>query len=241
LAAGLLFLVSAVIYLVIVNQTRRRQLESDQALIYRIISHEIRTPLTSIRLTLDRLRDLYDELPETGKDCLGSLLGSFRDLTQVINRRLTEFNSIPQLALIDAETAVSDIVSKRYRGLVSFAASERPCIIYASQFWFGICLQNLVNNALAYGISPVSIHVQQQGKVTIVAVQDAGTIKRSMLVKAAVPFKKSPDGHGLGIGLTIVKRKMREMGGKLEILTNPTRIQLMFRTHEDGSTPPIDH
>jgi signal transduction histidine kinase len=219
---------------------RQRKIEGDQALIFRIISHEIRTPLTSLGLNIDRFRGLYDELPESARNCLGGLLDAYRELNQVIAKSLNEFKSTGRGRSIAPADLVSRLVDKRYRGLVALDVSAESSRVIVSPFWFTICVQNLINNALAHGKPPVVITVKSEGRNTIIQVADAGTVRWKPRSRFEVQSKPSPSEDSLGIGLAIVRRKAEEMSADLRVFTNPTRVQLVFRTETNGENSPSD-
>jgi C4-dicarboxylate-specific signal transduction histidine kinase len=68
--------------------------------------------------------------------------------------------------------------------------------------------------------------------IVSVEVKDAGNPSLEDLENALTPHHKGKKSKGLGIGLSIVNRKINEVGGTLDIQANPTRFTMKFKLVE---------
>jgi C4-dicarboxylate-specific signal transduction histidine kinase len=125
------------------------------------------------------------------------------------------------------------IVQSKYQELVNFKSELPECIVELSVFWFEIFLTNLIRNALAYGKQPINVYITKESPAEVaVIVEDQGEVNLKFLRSLLNPIIKVKSSKGLGIGLKIVARKMKEIGGQLEVHAQPTRFVLKFKCKE---------
>ncbi len=87
-------------------------------------------------------------------------------------------------------------------------------------------LSNLLDNAHAYGAPPIVIETRQAQNGWILSVSDHGKgIAPDDLIKASRPFVRLDSARGgsgySGLGLAIVERLARRVGGECEIGNRP--------------------
>ena len=95
-------------------------------------------------------------------------------------------------------------------------------------YWFNVCLKNLVENSLNHGVAPCRIFIKKEEECIGIHVQDSGSLnlKLSDLVK---DFYKGNKSEGTGLGLGIVKKINKSMGGDLLLENNPTTFILKIK------------
>jgi len=88
-------------------------------------------------------------------------------------------------------------------------------------------VQNLLNNAIHYANSEISIKVWQENKQTIIQVDDDGKgIAEEKLDEIFMPFATTDSSRnrstgGIGLGLALVKIIMKKHGGNVLASKNP--------------------
>lgn len=234
----ILFVTAGILF----NRIRKQNLEEDRKKhALRVLTHELRTPISSLLLQIDRINanqvnldhdtqerllrvesDIYrlKHLAEKSRDYLQS------DSNEVIRFKWTLLPSVKEyvssiisevrLSARDAEITLSEIED--------FSVSIDP-------YWTGICLSNLLDNAIRYGKSPIQVSVAKTNKNIEFSVRDQGQI----LTKNFQELTKVQqlNSQGMGIGLKIVKKTLKEMGGDLRLTTNPTVFTMILPIKEE--------
>jgi signal transduction histidine kinase len=243
LATGLaiLLLLAASVTLVVFAARRLNRIALLQMNFVASVSHELRTPLTVMISAAENIADRVVEEPSQVQEHSTTIIGQGRLLMDLIDRILlfaagTSGKSLQALRLVH----VSDVL-KQVRGnvarlveAVGIEVEERipeelPSIL-ADPVLLAQCFQNLIVNAIKYrgesnwvGLS-AELH-QDSGRAPEIwiHVQDHGVgIRESDLPHIFEPFYRSPEMlgthvQGTGLGLTVAKRCITEMGGKLMV------------------------
>ncbi len=202
------------------------------------MSHELRTPLNAIvgfgrlltdgaKLTANLRNEYLNYINHAGMHLL-QLINEILDLSAVesgaIAYNLADF---PASQLIGEVIAlVKPIVTEKQQRI---DARNSVFVLRADFFRLKQVLLNLVSNALKYSEpgSAVSIGCEQvdAGFVRI-SVTDQGhgipAEKQSQLFKPFNRLGAAPDLEGTGIGLTIARKLMEHMGGKIGFRNNET-------------------
>ncbi|MFD2178121.1 DUF3404 domain-containing protein [Veronia pacifica] len=201
----------------------KRRLIKERMAVLQILTHELRTPIASLTMTVEGFRRKFDSLPEEFYDefrriCedsmrLKQLAEASKDYLQSGHKPL-ETNEIPSvnewLAFVCDEHDVTLTVKE-----------DSP--VYVNMYWLKTSLDNLITNALKYGVAPVSVCAERlDGKLTI-SVRDHGTLSDKDWKSIRKPFVSE---SGLGLGLTIVDAMVKRMGGKLSFSGPPTTFVL---------------
>jgi signal transduction histidine kinase len=200
----------------------QRQEEERQRFVLQTLTHELRTPVASLLVSIDSLRAGFDALSPGGQEALLRVVDDAQRL-----RRLTEKS---RAYLTRKETlmlepvglpSVGDWVRERLGPSVGVEVQQDGPVT-VDPYWLGLCLDNLVQNALNHGAPPVVVRVCRGERLTL-EVRDGGTLGAS----------RSP---GLGLGLSIVRRAVAAMNGSLGRFEKPTRfiIDVAARRGESG-------
>ncbi|MFM1813474.1 MAG: hypothetical protein RLZ98_169 [Pseudomonadota bacterium] len=202
------------------------------------MSHEIRTPMNGM-LVMAELMSVAG-LPAKQQRNADVILKSGQGLFAIINDILDfskieagklELENIP----VDPVALVDDVIRlfaerAKSRGieLAGFVASNLPLQIAGDQVRLNQILTNLVNNALKFteeGHVVIRLHAEQESDrvVLVCAVEDTGigipAVKLETIFDAFSQADASTTrSHGgTGIGLSICKRLVGQMGGKLDV------------------------
>ena len=197
---------------------QRQQAAREKKFILQLLTHELRTPIASLNMTVEQFRSDYDQLSETGQHAFTRLL---QDSSRL--HRLTEtskgFLSNDRQAMLQSQPGLisewlEDVVDK-YSINYKISADKELSLPW---YWLGLCLDNLLRNALAHGKPPVTLSVVTEPVLRLEVTdqgQSPGIFQRIL--------SQNVETRGMGIGLLLVKRIMKRLGGRLTYQPNPTR------------------
>jgi signal transduction histidine kinase len=100
-------------------------------------------------------------------------------------------------------------------------------------YWLGTCIDNLIRNAIKYGVAPVSVNVVTSSNSLKIEVIDNGQLTAKDWRELRKPFVSKA---GLGLGLTIVESMVGRMGGKMYLVGPPTTFILEIPCETDTAT-----
>jgi two-component system, OmpR family, osmolarity sensor histidine kinase EnvZ len=202
------------------NQMARdlARLDADRALILAGVSHDLRTPLSRLRLGL--------ELSGSDAQLKDGMTVDIEEMDRIINQFLdfarTDGGETPRfasLAAIAAETA--EHYARRGRQVETHLESvpEIPLQAMAMQR----VVLNLIDNALRYGGTDVSVTTRVEIGAAVLEVADRGPgIPAAEAERLKQPFTRleiaRSDKGGAGLGLAIVERVVRAHGGSFDLL-----------------------
>ena len=217
---------------------RLAKIEQERALMLAGISHDLRTPLARLRLETElSVADLSTrELMAADIAQLDAIIDKFLDyarpestplgpvlLSGVISRSIAPWRHQPQMEI---EVQVAE-----------------DLLVLADEVELARVLSNLLENAKRYGQSPqdgitrVTLSAQRQNGEVWLQVQDQGPgVPEDALPNLTQPFFRGDSARtaatGSGLGLTIVARSVKRMGGTLSMDTPASgglRVALKFR------------
>ncbi len=197
------------------------QAEATRALMLAGVSHDIRTPLTKLRLAIAMA------LPRGTNDSLVAATESYLDTIDTILQQFMDYagsgeREVPQRG--DLNALVGQLVAD-FAGLgheFDFEKTALPVFAFRPVAVMRL-LMNLMQNAVVYGRSGLSVRTWQAGGFACVCVCDRGNgIRAEELERLKSPFSRGGNarGHsgGTGLGLAIVDRIARQHGGSLTFL-----------------------
>jgi len=215
--------------------SRLQQLEALRLILLRHASHELKTPLSSIR---EGCALLSEQLvgPLNGQQMeVVSLLNGSADRLSVLTEQLLDYNKLlqqakPEFGWHDSETLLQNCFNDH---ALSLQQREQKIVldcqlprIYTDSMLFRRILDNLINNAQAYGAegSNVWVNLRQHDKFMLLDVANNGTpIPAELRAKLFEPFQRGKAPRfdavqGSGLGLSIVADCARLLGGLAEII-----------------------
>ena len=193
-----------------------------------MVSHEMRTPLTAIMggasllagtpLTVTETREIVDEI-RAGAERLAAIIENMLSLARADARK-------PELGSVAVTSVIDEVIMKHrdrhgHREVRRLIIGETPEVV-ASKDYIVHVLSNLLENAEKYTPreSAIEIVVQPDGDGLAVRVLDRGIgLKPEEVESIFEPFYRSPRvdklSSGVGIGLTVSKRLVEAMGGRI--------------------------
>lgn len=202
------------------------------------MSHELRTPMNAIlgfsqlmemdlgkEDTLQYQKSNLDHIRKAGKHLL-ELINEILDLSGIESGKIKISMETVPISQIIAEKVfplVSEMAEKNNISLIDQISPQSNIFVFGDPLRIAQVLLNLTTNAIKYntnqGSVTLSCHQTQDGKVCI-KVSDTGLgIPEEKLETIFAPFYRlesnSSEVEGVGIGLTITKRLVELMEGKI--------------------------
>jgi signal transduction histidine kinase len=201
------------------------------------VSHELKTPLTSIRMFSEMLKDGRQPDPEKQRKYLGLMTAETERLTRLINNvldfsRMEKGRRAYTRRRFDAGLLAGAVVESERTRLepagfaVAFRDLSGGAFVEADEEAVKQSLLNLLSNAEKYSAGTKSIEVEArcEGGRVVVDVMDRGigvpAAERERIFKEfyRVDQALTAPVRGSGLGLTIARRILRDMGGDLVCL-----------------------
>lgn len=212
--------------------SKRKEMQS-RMLILQILTHELRTPIASLSLTVEGFRREFEHLPE-------SLYDEFRRLCED-SRRLRQLAEASKDYLQSDNKPLASSWVPSVREWLQYKVEEEfqhqiELIIdedfsaKLNVYWLGTCVDNLIRNAVKYGVAPISLEVTAKRNAMTIKVTDQGHLTKKDWRELRKPFVSK---SGLGLGLTIVESMAGRMGGRLTLIGPPTTFILEIPCETD--------
>ncbi len=197
------------------------------------MSHELNTPMSGIigfsELLLSEMdnknhREMAKIIHKSGKR-LNETLNSILDLSKIESQKLElKFSAIDLVTLIqECKYAFSDQVNKK--GLSIHVSIDKDKIfVNTDQGILHKVLCNIIDNSVKYTVDgEINISADEDEKNVNIRVTDTGIgIPAEDLNQIFEPFRQGSEGlnrkyEGMGLGLTITKKFVEILGGRLNI------------------------
>jgi signal transduction histidine kinase len=208
---------------------RVRSLVDERTQMLAAISHDLRTPLTRLRLRTERLSDVNvrDSMLQdiaTINDMLGETLAYLRDGGQQEPVQLIDLPSLLQTICAQFSDFGHDV---SYQGPDRFAFACRAHALNRA-------VTNVVDNAVKHGaVVAVALRIVSATAVEIEVSDDGPGIPAALRDKVFEPFFKGDSARpssgrgGFGLGLSIARDIVRRHGGKIELINDAPRGQVV--------------
>jgi signal transduction histidine kinase len=192
------------------------------------VSHELRTPLNAILGYAELLAE-DEEFPELFRTDLSHIDHAGRALLRLVEDVLDisriesgqlelQLEEVSLVALVQPVVeAMCPLLAQRHNRLILDASQERVTLDVARTRQI---LRNLLSNAARFTTEgTVTVRAARSPEQVVLTVEDTGIgIRRDRLAHLFHPFvKEVTDGQGAGLGLALVDRLARGMGGHVEV------------------------
>ncbi len=227
-----LFNIILILIWAITRWNSRRNEMKRRMLVLQILTHELRTPIASLSLTVEGFRREFENLPKTVYNEFRKLCEDTRRLRLLATASKDYLQSDNQPLASEWLPSVNDWLNVRFQDVKHPIKIEinKDSAIKINIYWLGTCLDNLIENAIKYGTSPVLLHVQIKKNFVVFKVIDQGKLSKKNWNVLRKPFTSE---GGLGLGLTIVESMIERMGGKMFLKGPPTTFILEIPCETD--------
>lgn len=239
--AAVTFLVGMIILLIwiLFHHLKKRIIEDEQRkLALQILGHELRTPIASMLLQAEGLTQKIDQFSEADQDLIWGLSINTQRLRRLVEMTQSYLllGSKKEKFLVKANTISS--VNEYFEDLCQeFADTIFIPLVEDQHFstdahWLAICVKNILSNAHSHGKKPVklSLYFQlQPSRCLEIHIQDDGKCEYVTLKEMCQEFVKGKQSQGTGLGLNIVIKVIKAIGGELTFSANPTIFKLRIK------------
>lgn len=203
------------------------QSEQLQRTLFDSVSHEIKTPLAAISVALEQTKEVSPVLQEIriAVDRLTRVVNHLLDMTRLDSGLLK-----PDPEWLEPEELITELLQefngqdKKHPITLNLSNASDP--IFVDGRLLKQVLGILLNNAIGHGLTGGSVLLSytNQGGLVLFSVADSGNgIKKGEEEKIFDKFYRiqgTPAG-GIGLGLSIAKRLVESMGGKIVASNRP--------------------
>lgn len=196
------------------------------------VSHELRSPLTALFGVAGLLESHRDRLPPDGEEALDLLRGELARFDRLVSDLLEISRGDAGAGeLVLEDVVLADLVARslppRERALLTVEPHARDVVVLADKRRLDRVLANLVDNADKHGGGVVAVTVTADGPLAQVLVDDAGPgVPAPLRSRVFERFARNPTtaraaADGAGLGLALVQRHVRAMGGVVRVTERP--------------------
>ena len=215
--------------------SKKQELKS-RMLVLQILTHELRTPIASLSLTVEGFRREFEHLPESVYDEFRRLCEDTRRLRQLAEASKDYLQSDNQPLATEWIPSVQDWleykIEEEFEPGIEFIINQ-DISAKVNVYWLGTCIDNLIRNAVKYGVAPVTLELNTSDKSLTFKVIDNGDLSHKDWSQLRKPFVSK---SGLGLGLTIVESMVGKMGGKMTLVGPPTTFILEIPCETDTAS-----
>jgi two-component system, OmpR family, phosphate regulon sensor histidine kinase PhoR len=209
-------------------------------------SHELRTPLASLRGFIETLQGKAKEDPRARERFLAIMAEQASRMTRLIDALLSlsrvEMNAhVPPSGRVDLNDVLDHLrdtlepLARESGGKLQVGRFPRPAMVRADRDELVQVFQNLVQNALRYGVKGGQIRIEpkhsapvgrQPGRYAVSVIDQGPGIAPEHLPRLTERFYRidvasSREKGGTGLGLAIVKHILNRHRGELAIASQP--------------------
>lgn len=236
---GLILIILVVVRLLLVKIRAQKLEDEKRSLALRVLTHEFRTPITSLTLLLEKMGKKYETFDEEMEEVylrLSSEVHRLRRLTET-SRNYLKAEQKEQLLDLNCEQVDSfngyvdhilEPLVEAHEEAIHIDYLKEDVSLKVDSYWLGICIKNIVDNALTHGEPPVNIRLTAKKNAVLFEVEDQGQCQFESLGIMSQEFVKGNKSSGTGLGMNIVKKVCREMGVDLKLSLNPTTFSLLI-------------
>ena len=201
------------------------------------ITHEFKTPITTISTAIEGIKNFNanDDKEKTNRyldistQQLSKLEIMVEKLLETASLNTDKLNlnkeKVNIVELLKANIEKHQMASEKQ---INFITNQSILNLKIDAFHFENAVSNLIDNAIKYGGTNVSIAINQTAKDIEITLEDNGIgIEKAQREKIFEQFYRIPKGNihdvkGFGIGLYYAKKIIEKHGGTLELLPNTT-------------------
>lgn len=193
-------------------------------------AHELRTPIAAIHIHLQNAESATR--PEDIKESIAQALEASRRAKKLAEQLLVYSRVSSSVGLEDKNRLDLSVVCQQVISMMGPILSQRqqqvestssgPVFILGERTKIESLIQNLVENASLYGVSPgvIAVGVTRQGGQVVLSVENDGTaIPDDEKSKVFIPYYRTPGSKvsGTGLGLAIVQEIANQHSAQVQI------------------------
>ena len=231
-------LVLVLITVILYRKIKQQEFEEERKRhALRVLTHELRTPIANLMLQVEQINKQSDVIPTSVLEEFLKMEGEVYRLKRLAEKSTSylQANDGQSLLAISIQEvpSVNELIIYLIHNYtekgIGYIASPVDGSFKMDVYWYGICVKNLLENALHHGKNPVMVTWSLLEDSLTLTVTDAGECRYKNLEEILNSDRTGKNSGGLGLGMSIVKKIMQEMEGKLTFKQNPTTFSLYLR------------
>lgn len=243
--SGIFFFYSSLLFIALViglllNKIKTQKNEDQRKrLALQVLTHEFRTPVASMLVLSESLGQKYDQFDSDTQDLVLRLAGEIHRLNRLVQTTRNYLRIKQGPGLVDPKwtkiPSINEFIGhllEEFDDQVKLHPLEKDNCFVLDSYWLGICLKNIIENAFSHGAPPVEVFLHLEGQTLDVMVQDAGKVEFAGLEVMSAEFIRGQGSSGTGLGLNIVRKVLKGLGGDLIFSSNPTRFTLRLKNYK---------
>lgn len=231
-----LFLVTLIMLILaahsLYTRLKKKKLEEERKRhALRVLTHELRTPIASLILQTNLLSKEYHNFSHETQEHLMKIESQVYRLKHLAQKSLsylqTDTTKLIQLNDQHLPSLVEFIeeILNEYDDKKIVFTYDHDKMIDIDAYWLKMCIANLIENAIRYGEGEIRIFLETQLDQKIrISVSDEGSLPYKNLKELLK--SKHQNSKGLGLGLIIISKTLKEMGAKLSLCPSPTKFTI---------------
>jgi signal transduction histidine kinase len=207
------------------------QVQAEQRQLIGNFSHELRTPLTVVYGYMQSIHRRSENLTDLQKDALKIAMLEMQHTINLLQEsldlaRLDRDSICFLLTSVTLQNLVSEVIAnfeKVEEREIVLESEEKPIFVLADVERLKQVLSRLIDNAIRYSDTMITIKLEQLGDYAVISICDRGCgIPIQDQPHIFSPFyrvdrSRSRITGGVGLGLTIAKVLVEAMGGTLSV------------------------
>lgn len=193
-------------------------------------AHELRTPLTALSVQAENLDHV--ELPPAARERLAALRQGMSRSKHLLEQLLAlarhdaESTDCGQWEVVELDLAAKSVIADLLREAISrgvdlgFERAE-SVPVRGEPVMLAAMIRNLLDNALRFTPAGgrIDVAIYRDGAMAVLRIEDNGPgVSPDEISRIFEPFFRGqrPEGEGVGLGLSIVKRIVDRLGGSID-------------------------
>jgi two-component sensor histidine kinase len=238
----LLFIGTIIILLLTANSLfirfKRKKIDEERKKhALRVLTHELRTPIASLLVHTHQMQNYFETLAPEVQDEFLKMEGQIYRLKHLAQKSQgylqTDSTQLIHLNMqtIDSVKEFCEDIAVEYDDTNIKIDIGNEVTLRTDPYWLKMCINNLLENAIRYGSAPLLLKVEQDSKSISISILDNGKINAKNIKELLK--KKHENSKGLGLGLIIVNKTIKEMNGEFTLNTDPTEFIIKLPKNED--------
>lgn len=199
------------------------RLDAERRLLLAGVSHDLRTPLARLRLAVEMLPEEQTQSLKSG------MIQDIADMDDIIHQFLDFVRGIEgePTQMVDINMLLKSLAERHTRAAHNLVLKlARTHLVALRPLAMQRLLDNLVDNAFAYGKGTVTVRTEITADAIVVSVLDNGPgIPLAQMTRLLRPFERLDTARGneggSGLGLAIADRIAKLHKGQLELINRP--------------------
>lgn len=195
---------------------------------FAFVVHDLKNMTSQLQL-LVRNADRHGDNPAFQKDLLATVRNAVEKMTKLLeqlsSKRLSEPIAAPgAIAGLDLDAVVRTLCQRWPAGVVVMGDARTPIQVRGDDDKLSAALNHLIQNGVEAtgGRGPVTVRLARQGDKAMIEIEDHGPGMEEAFIRDELfkPFR-STKSAGYGIGAYQARELVREMGGALNVASQP--------------------